>query len=120
MQTSIFLAMHWALVLVASGRALGSVAGLLAGHAKQSMTFKELFTIVMALSTWGSFWQGKKIRFLCDDKVARQMLQFHTGHAWLPFCTHSTTCQRSTAVLFLPAICQGSLIQLQMHCPGVD
>ncbi len=47
---------------------------------KESMAFKELFAIVMALSTWGSLWQGKKIRFFCDNKAACQMLQFKNSH----------------------------------------
>ncbi len=44
------------------------------------MAFNELFAIVMALSTWGSLWQGKKIRFFCDNKAACQMLQFKNSH----------------------------------------
>ncbi len=35
----------------------------------ESMAFKELFAITMALATWGLHWQGKKIRFFCDNLV---------------------------------------------------
>ncbi len=40
----------------------------------ESMAFKELFVIMMALATWGLQWQGKKIHFFCDNKAVCHML----------------------------------------------
>ncbi len=40
------------------------------------MAFKELFAITMALATWGSQWQGKKVHFFCDNKAVCHMLHF--------------------------------------------
>ncbi len=42
----------------------------------ESMAFKELFAITMALATWGPQWQGKKIQFFCNNKAVCHMLHF--------------------------------------------
>ncbi len=43
---------------------------------EESMAFKELFAIMMAVATWGSRWQGKKVRFFCNNKSVCHMLHF--------------------------------------------
>ncbi len=43
---------------------------------EESMAFKELFAVAMALATWGPQWQGKKIHFFCDNKAVCHMLHF--------------------------------------------
>ncbi len=48
----------------------------------EGMAFKELFAITMALVTWGSQWQGKKIRFLSDNKAVFHILHFK--NSWKP------------------------------------
>ena len=41
---------------------------------KQSIPFKELFAVSLALATWGPLWKGKKIRFRIDSKTATVVL----------------------------------------------
>ncbi len=42
----------------------------------KSIPFKELFTIMMALVTWGPQWQGTKFQFFCDNKAVCHTLHF--------------------------------------------
>ena len=35
----------------------------------QSIRWKEQFTIVAAALTWGHYWQGKRVKFMCDNQV---------------------------------------------------
>ena len=41
---------------------------------KQSMPFKELFAVALALATWGHEFRGKKIRFRIDSQTAAVVL----------------------------------------------
>ena len=38
-------------------------------QSKMDITWKELFAIVLAVHTWGSFWSWQKILFHCDNRA---------------------------------------------------
>ena len=51
---------------VRTGMACGSSP---IGHHPKAITWKELFAIVAAVLTWGSFWSRQKILFHCDNQA---------------------------------------------------
>ena len=45
------------------------------------ITWKELYTIVMAVHTWGSLWQRKRILFHCDNHAVVDIYESGSTHA---------------------------------------
>ena len=43
----------------------------------QSIQWKELFAILAAALTWGHLWQGKRLKFLCDNQAIVLAWQHH-------------------------------------------
>ncbi len=59
--------------------------------------------IAMALATWGPQWQGKKIRFFCDNKAVCHMLHFKNSRKPHLAALLHTLC--TVSAVWLPYFC---------------
>jgi len=77
---------------------------------KMDITWKELFAIVFAVHTWGSFWSCHKILFHCDNQAAVDI--------WEKGSTCATHTMALVCLLYFCAIQHNNNVCL-IHLPDV-
>ncbi len=61
-----WFACTWSIEAEATSRCSGDSVSDDAVLKRDSMPWKEMYTLVVAAATWGHRWKGKRIRFYCD------------------------------------------------------
>jgi len=77
---------------------------------EMDITWKELFAIVLAVHTWGSFWSRRKILFHCDNQAVVDI--------WEKGSTRATHTMALVRLLYYCAV-QHNINVCIVHVPGV-